>query len=91
MHAIPSVINSTHIVSSTVQCVQDFDAVEEIDLGMRVGDIVTVVSQVDENWLYGHLADGRDGIFPAAFVMEVDPNAFAEYVQPNLFLLQRTC
>lgn len=50
------------------QCTQDFDPHEEVDLGMRVGELITIVSQVDENWLVGRIGD-REGIFPASFAM----------------------
>jgi len=59
------------------QCVQNFDAHEDIDLGLLAGDIVTVTNRVDENWLVGECG-GREGIFPASFVVLFGGDQFTD-------------
>eukprot|EP00038_Savillea_parva_P000247 m.95090 g.95090 ORF g.95090 m.95090 type:complete len:446 (+) comp10086_c2_seq1:1185-2522(+) len=54
------------------QCIQDFDPQEEVDLGLQVGDLVTVLGQIDEHWLMGRLGD-EEGIFPASFTTPYPP------------------
>ncbi|XP_036272874.1 NADPH oxidase activator 1 [Pipistrellus kuhlii] len=42
------------------------------DLGLRPGDTVDVLCEVDQAWLEGH-CDGRVGIFPKSFVVPAGP------------------
>ncbi|KAI8612416.1 hypothetical protein BC830DRAFT_1136752 [Chytriomyces sp. MP71] len=42
----------------------DFDAAEEGDLALRLGDLITVLEDIDENWYRGENKMGTRGIFP---------------------------
>ncbi|KAJ8323412.1 hypothetical protein BDV3_004193 [Batrachochytrium dendrobatidis] len=57
----------------------DFDAENSGELTIRVGDIVTVLAEIDEGWWRGEMADGsgRSGIFPSNYceVIPSTPNA----------------
>jgi len=51
----------------TVKAIHEFKGAEDGDLPLKVGDKVTIIKQVDENWYEGSLR-GKSGIFPAKFV-----------------------
>ncbi|XP_023556103.1 NADPH oxidase activator 1 isoform X2 [Octodon degus] len=50
-----------------VSAQHDYSAQGPEDLGLRRGDVVDVLGEVDEAWLEGH-QDGYIGIFPKSFV-----------------------
>ena len=54
-----------------VQAQFDFDTVEPGEIPLKVGDVVKVLHQVDDNWLYG-LHNGNKGNFPAGFVHHLE-------------------
>ncbi|KAJ1550870.1 hypothetical protein HK096_004507 [Nowakowskiella sp. JEL0078] len=47
----------------------DFDAEDANDLTIRKGDIVNVITEIDESWFKGEMADGtgRCGMFPSNY------------------------
>jgi endophilin-A len=47
--------------------IQEFKAEQSGDLGFGVGERITIISSVDENWYEGEL-HGQRGIFPKSFV-----------------------
>lgn len=54
--------SDTHRKRSVV-AVADYVSTEEGDLAFRMGDLITVLEDVDDNWYKGELK-GRQGIFP---------------------------
>uniref|UniRef100_A0A8C0EPL3 Neutrophil cytosolic factor 2 n=1 Tax=Bubo bubo TaxID=30461 RepID=A0A8C0EPL3_BUBBB len=53
----------------------DYEATQPEDLEFQAGDVILVLSQVNEDWLEGQ-CNGKIGIFPSAFVQKVLPLAF---------------
>ncbi|KAJ3110797.1 hypothetical protein HK100_002908 [Physocladia obscura] len=47
--------------------IAEFDAVEHDDLNVKIGDLVTVLEEIDENWYRGTSSRGT-GIFPKNYV-----------------------
>lgn len=56
---------------STVKALFDFETTEESELPLSVGDIITIVEQVDANWVKG-TCNGRTGSFPVNFVAQCE-------------------
>eukprot|EP00003_Mantamonas_plastica_P014434 TRINITY_DN2508_c0_g1_i4.p1 TRINITY_DN2508_c0_g1~~TRINITY_DN2508_c0_g1_i4.p1 ORF type:complete len:886 (-),score=320.30 TRINITY_DN2508_c0_g1_i4:245-2902(-) len=57
--------------SSIVRALYEFEPVEEDDLHIYTGDIITNVSALDDEWLQGSL-NGITGVFPRNFVVPFD-------------------
>lgn len=55
--------------STTTQrkAVYDFGGDNSDELSFEVGDIITVIEEVDEGWWLGESQDGRRGIFPVNY------------------------
>jgi len=53
----------------------DFTAEASNELSMKAGDIINVISEIDEGWWQGEMADGsgRTGIFPQNYTSEITP------------------
>ncbi|XP_036277954.1 nostrin isoform X3 [Pipistrellus kuhlii] len=51
-----------------------FQARQDDELNLEVGDIVTILSKQEEGWWFGSL-NGKKGHFPAAYVQELPSNA----------------
>jgi len=49
----------------------DFEPVEEDELRLRKGDIITVIDKSDQNWWRGR-SNGMEGLFPASYAKELN-------------------
>ncbi|OUC45404.1 SH3 domain protein [Trichinella nativa] len=51
----------------------DFEPENPGELGFHEGQIITLTSQIDENWFQGTLPDGTCGFFPISYVEVLIP------------------
>uniref|UniRef100_A0A183J6N7 SH3 domain-containing protein n=1 Tax=Soboliphyme baturini TaxID=241478 RepID=A0A183J6N7_9BILA len=51
----------------------DFEAESEGELPLKEGQIINLISQIDENWFEGSLPTGQTGYFPISYVKVLTP------------------
>uniref|UniRef100_A0A8C8E433 Endophilin-A n=1 Tax=Oryzias sinensis TaxID=183150 RepID=A0A8C8E433_9TELE len=70
----PAAINPPSYSAADPCCkaMYDFEPENDGELGFREGDIITLVSKIDENWYEGRL-QGRSGYFPTNYVEVMVP------------------
>ena len=59
----------------------EYDALQEDELALSVGDIIKNVEEKDVGWCEGEL-NGKSGMFPSNFVEFIDPPTAVE--QPGV-------
>ncbi|EJW71385.1 hypothetical protein WUBG_17710, partial [Wuchereria bancrofti] len=79
VHSLPASFGGPNAPSSSAQLVKpscralyDFEAQNETELDFKEGDVINLISQIDENWYEGSLL-GRTGYFPISYVHVLVP------------------
>ena len=59
-------------MSYEARVIYDFDSVSSEELGVKEGDIVTVVDAgIGQGWVMARARDGREGVVPEAYLERV--------------------
>ncbi|VIO97355.1 BAR domain containing protein, putative [Brugia malayi] len=79
VHSSPASFGGPNAPSSSAQPVKpscralyDFEAQNETELDFKEGDVINLISQIDENWYEGSLL-GKTGYFPISYVHVLVP------------------
>lgn len=60
------------------KCITAYPAQSDIELDLKVGDVVTVLKRKSEGWYKGlNETTGKTGVFPACFVQSLPGNVSA--------------
>ncbi|CDW58261.1 BAR and SH3 9 domain containing protein [Trichuris trichiura] len=68
--------SNTHTPSAQGPCCKalyDFEPENSGELGFKEGQIIRLISQLDENWFQGSLPNGQSGFFPITYVQVLVP------------------
>lgn len=60
------------VLKPSCRALYDFEAQNEAELDFKEGDVINLISQVDENWYEGSLL-GKTGYFPISYVHVLVP------------------
>lgn len=70
----PPPVPRRSVPKKQVRCVYEFDPADEDELPMSIGDLITVIKEVDEGWWVGEIIRGhskRSGMFPVNYTEPV--------------------
>ncbi|KAI9296309.1 BAR-domain-containing protein [Neoconidiobolus thromboides FSU 785] len=68
--ALPPPIPRRQDTKKRVKCVFEFESNEDDELSIYVGDVITVIKEIDEGWWIGEINEGRNkrsGMFPVNY------------------------
>lgn len=60
------------VLKPSCRALYDFEAQNDAELDFKEGDVINLISQVDENWYEGSLL-GKTGYFPVSYVHVLVP------------------